>query len=191
MHMEIANVVLFLLISILSLPCFLLLIILTEALLRAATPLLQRQALSHFAWPPNSAFRRTAPPATFRTKSPPSPPSNAALRVATYKRADVSFSSLASASASASAAAAAEHADDACCCVFCLCDVEEGDEIREIPCRHVFHRRCLDTWLQHRHATCPLCRNRLREVGDEDEDELEESATILVAYVHSSGWWAR
>nr|CAD1829078.1 unnamed protein product [Ananas comosus var. bracteatus] len=186
--MEIANVVLFLLLSILSLPCFLLLIILTEALLRAA-PLscsTRRAATSRGPRTPPSAEPL---PRHLPDKIAASPPSDAALRVATYKRADVSFS--ASASASAAAAAAAEHADDACCCVFCLCDVEEGDEIREIPCRHVFHRRCLDTWLQHRHATCPLCRNRLREVGDEDEDELEESATILVAYVHSSGWWAR
>lgn len=43
-------------------------------------------------------------------------------------------------------------------CVFCLCDIEEGEEVRELRCRHVFHRFCLDRWLEFGNDTCPLCR---------------------------------
>ncbi|KAG6466357.1 hypothetical protein ZIOFF_075848 [Zingiber officinale] len=39
-------------------------------------------------------------------------------------------------------------------CVFCLSDIEEGEEVRELRCRHLFHRRCLDPWLACRRATC-------------------------------------
>ncbi|XP_078437890.1 RING-H2 finger protein ATL18-like [Wolffia australiana] len=46
-------------------------------------------------------------------------------------------------------------------CVICLCDVEEGDEIRELRCDHVFHRGCLDRWVGFGRVTCPLCREPL------------------------------
>ncbi|KAK9276915.1 hypothetical protein L1049_006453 [Liquidambar formosana] len=53
-------------------------------------------------------------------------------------------------------------------CAVCLCKIEEGEEMRELRCDHLFHRDCLDRWLGHRHATCPLCRAFLaprRRVG--------------------------
>ncbi|XP_065012901.1 probable E3 ubiquitin-protein ligase RHA1A [Musa acuminata AAA Group] len=83
-------------------------------------------------------------------------------------------------------------------CVFCLCDIEEGEEIRELRCRHLFHRSCLDRWLVRRRATCPLCRDVLlpREqatvkssgggAGDDDEDELDDWMVMLFAYLR---WW--
>ncbi|XP_074586387.1 E3 ubiquitin-protein ligase Os03g0188200-like [Curcuma longa] len=45
-------------------------------------------------------------------------------------------------------------------CAVCLCRVEPGDRVRELrSCRHVFHRRCLDRWLDHdERLSCPLCR---------------------------------
>ena len=32
-------------------------------------------------------------------------------------------------------------------CAVCLCAIEEGDEVPELRCRHVFHRGCLDEWV--------------------------------------------
>ncbi|KAK6940120.1 Zinc finger, RING-type [Dillenia turbinata] len=43
-------------------------------------------------------------------------------------------------------------------CAICLQKLEEGDSLREIKCKHVFHKDCLGRWLQHDLATCPLCR---------------------------------
>ena len=62
-------------------------------------------------------------------------------------------------------------------CVFCLSGVEEGEEVRELRCRHVFHRACLDRWLATPPATCPLCRTRLLTApptaGVEEEFDLD------------------
>ncbi|KAK4761497.1 hypothetical protein SAY87_029381 [Trapa incisa] len=47
-------------------------------------------------------------------------------------------------------------------CAICLVGVEEEDEIRELQdCGHVFHRQCLDCWVDLGHVTCPLCRSLL------------------------------
>lgn len=55
-------------------------------------------------------------------------------------------------------------------CAVCLGDLEDDDEIRELRnCNHVFHRDCIDRWLEYEcrggdednHRTCPLCRTPL------------------------------
>ncbi|KAK8502963.1 hypothetical protein V6N13_100259 [Hibiscus sabdariffa] len=44
-------------------------------------------------------------------------------------------------------------------CAVCLSEFEGGEEIRRLRnCRHVFHRPCLDRWMDHDQKTCPLCR---------------------------------
>jgi hypothetical protein len=43
-------------------------------------------------------------------------------------------------------------------CAICLCNVEDGDIVGDIPCRHVFHKECLKAWLT-RSSRCPLCQN--------------------------------
>ncbi|CAI9756122.1 unnamed protein product [Fraxinus pennsylvanica] len=48
-------------------------------------------------------------------------------------------------------------------CAVCLCRIDEGDEIRELSCNHLFHRVCLDRWLGCGHMTCPLCRNNVKQ----------------------------
>ncbi|OIT20779.1 putative e3 ubiquitin-protein ligase xerico [Nicotiana attenuata] len=46
-------------------------------------------------------------------------------------------------------------------CAVCLCKIEEGEEVRELRCNHLFHTVCLDRWLGYGRMTCPLCRNNL------------------------------
>ncbi|KAL1556429.1 putative E3 ubiquitin-protein ligase XERICO [Salvia divinorum] len=47
-------------------------------------------------------------------------------------------------------------------CSICLECIEGRDEIRELcNCRHLFHRECLDTWIDEGRVTCPLCRSML------------------------------
>lgn len=44
-------------------------------------------------------------------------------------------------------------------CAVCLNEFKRGEEIRGLKiCRHVFHRACLDGWIDHDQKTCPLCR---------------------------------
>ncbi|KAJ8543723.1 hypothetical protein K7X08_025341 [Anisodus acutangulus] len=47
-------------------------------------------------------------------------------------------------------------------CAVCLSTFEEGEEVRKlIKCKHIFHKDCLDTWLQQDSGTCPLCRSKV------------------------------
>ncbi|XP_050218626.1 E3 ubiquitin-protein ligase ATL4 [Mercurialis annua] len=52
-------------------------------------------------------------------------------------------------------------------CAVCLGKLNEHDQVRELRnCCHVFHRECIDRWVDHdqdhdhddNHKTCPLCR---------------------------------
>ncbi|WOL06136.1 E3 ubiquitin-protein ligase [Canna indica] len=65
-------------------------------------------------------------------------------------------------------------------CVVCLYEFEAAEEVRPLSnCRHVFHRSCLDRWLEHEQRTCPLCRAPLipeeREVVFDDQMWLQDS----------------
>ncbi|GFZ16454.1 E3 ubiquitin-protein like [Actinidia chinensis var. chinensis] len=58
-------------------------------------------------------------------------------------------------------------------CAVCLYEFDGGDEIRRLTnCRHVFHRSCLDRWMDHDRRTCPLCRTRF--VPDDLMDAFNE-----------------
>ncbi|KAL7110638.1 hypothetical protein ACP275_05G038400 [Erythranthe tilingii] len=46
-------------------------------------------------------------------------------------------------------------------CVVCLNRLDEGDHVRRLACRHVFHKDCFDGWLNHLNFNCPLCRTHL------------------------------
>jgi Ring finger domain len=50
--------------------------------------------------------------------------------------------------------------DEAVECVLCMYEIEEGEEMRDLRCKHLFHKRCLDRWLVKK-LTCPLCRDCL------------------------------
>ena len=61
-------------------------------------------------------------------------------------------------------------------CSICLATFKDGDELRELPCKHIFHKRCIDDWLTREDAktlktmtltdwwqlpplpACPLCK---------------------------------
>ncbi|CAL1408958.1 unnamed protein product [Linum trigynum] len=64
-------------------------------------------------------------------------------------------------------------------CAVCLCELEKGDAVRELGCRHTFHKDCVDTWLaleaRKKRAkgsssaammTCPLCRTGVLQTED-------------------------
>ncbi|KAK3042044.1 hypothetical protein RJ639_001746 [Escallonia herrerae] len=47
-------------------------------------------------------------------------------------------------------------------CVVCLGCMKPSDEVRELcDCSHLFHRECLDAWIDQGQITCPLCRSKL------------------------------
>ncbi|KAL8230648.1 hypothetical protein R6Q57_000426 [Mikania cordata] len=50
-------------------------------------------------------------------------------------------------------------------CVVCLNRFADGEQVRKLPCRHVFHKECFERWLDCLKLRCPLCRSPL--VSDE------------------------
>ncbi|VDK88543.1 unnamed protein product [Onchocerca ochengi] len=43
-------------------------------------------------------------------------------------------------------------------CPVCIDPYRTGDIIRSLPCRHIFHKTCVDPWLLE-HRTCPMCKS--------------------------------
>ncbi|PWY66955.1 hypothetical protein BO83DRAFT_410305 [Aspergillus eucalypticola CBS 122712] len=46
-------------------------------------------------------------------------------------------------------------------CAICIDQFADDDEIRSLPCRHIFHTVCLDPWVTKKNAFCPLCKKAL------------------------------
>ncbi|KAL8101875.1 hypothetical protein AgCh_033682 [Apium graveolens] len=58
-------------------------------------------------------------------------------------------------------------------CAVCLYEFSESEELRKLTqCTHVFHRKCVDVWIDHEHKTCPLCRTPF--ISDDMQEALEE-----------------
>ncbi|KAF5461227.1 hypothetical protein F2P56_021043 [Juglans regia] len=49
--------------------------------------------------------------------------------------------------------------EDPECCI-CLAKYKDKEELRQLPCSHVFHLKCVDQWLQII-SCCPLCKQEL------------------------------
>ncbi|KAF1851361.1 uncharacterized protein K460DRAFT_32187 [Cucurbitaria berberidis CBS 394.84] len=52
-------------------------------------------------------------------------------------------------------------------CPICLDDFEPNEtQVRELPCRHVFHPDCIDTFLLRNSSLCPMCKQSVLPKGD-------------------------
>ncbi|KAM6953646.1 E3 ubiquitin-protein ligase RNF130 isoform 1-T1 [Aplochiton taeniatus] len=50
-------------------------------------------------------------------------------------------------------------------CAVCIEGYQLNDVVRILPCKHVFHKTCVDPWLNE-HCTCPMCKlNILKALG--------------------------
>jgi hypothetical protein len=45
-------------------------------------------------------------------------------------------------------------------CAICLTDLEAEELVKQLPCKHLYHALCIDSWLLKRNA-CPLCIRRV------------------------------
>ncbi|XP_068430230.1 E3 ubiquitin-protein ligase Arkadia isoform X2 [Clinocottus analis] len=52
---------------------------------------------------------------------------------------------------------AADEEDTEEKCTICLSILEEGEDVRRLPCMHLFHQLCVDQWLL-TNKKCPICR---------------------------------
>ncbi|KAL3070320.1 hypothetical protein niasHS_016147 [Heterodera schachtii] len=59
------------------------------------------------------------------------------------------------------------------CCAICLDLIENETMVKPLPCNHIFHNKCIKSWLKE-HITCPFCRDALSMEEEEEEDEEED-----------------
>ncbi|KAK2168964.1 hypothetical protein LSH36_13g24012 [Paralvinella palmiformis] len=50
--------------------------------------------------------------------------------------------------------------DSESACPICLCKFELEEELKQLPCAHLFHSLCIQAWVQ-KAGTCPVCRHNL------------------------------
>ena len=63
---------------------------------------------------------------------------------------------------------------DSCCIMFT--DFEEGQDVIQLPCKHIFDPDGIKTWLKEESAKCPICRYELdfKEVKEYESDDEED-----------------
>ena len=61
-------------------------------------------------------------------------------------------------------------------CTICLVALKDGDRVGALPCEHLFHVKCLKSWLPRRNV-CPLCQNDqvATPVYDDNENDPSQS----------------
>ncbi|KAL5727285.1 hypothetical protein ACHQM5_000500 [Ranunculus cassubicifolius] len=71
-----------------------------------------------------------------------------------------------------------DNQDDSC--AVCLYEFQGKEEIRRLTnCRHIFHRICLDRWMDHDQKTCPLCRTPF--IPDDMQEAFNERLWAVTA----------
>lgn len=66
-------------------------------------------------------------------------------------------------------------------CPITMMGFEEGEEIAELPCKHLFNNEAINRWLKDENYKCPVCRYELeyKEVKKYDLSGIDISDNIL------------
>ena len=51
-------------------------------------------------------------------------------------------------------------------CVICMEKYEINDEVKTLPCFHIFHKDCIDQWFKAGNDSCPICKNKINHNND-------------------------
>ena len=70
-------------------------------------------------------------------------------------------------------------------CAICLCHLEEGDRVGDIPCRHIFHVDCLKEWIQRKNH-CPLCSTSGDVLATSGSSKRKERTETTCTFVSSN-----
>ncbi|KAJ3705852.1 hypothetical protein LUZ61_009557 [Rhynchospora tenuis] len=74
-----------------------------------------------------------------------------------------------------------EKSEEECpICLEKLFNHEKGEEVREMPCKHIYHGGCIKAWLGI-NSSCPVCRYQMPD-EEEEEDEWEDEDYINIGF---------
>lgn len=65
------------------------------------------------------------------------------------------------------------NTDEVKTCPIMFTDFEDGEEVAELPCKHIFDKDAIEKWLKEEDASCPVCRKKLNSKEVKNEDEAE------------------
>ena len=70
-------------------------------------------------------------------------------------------------------------------CAICVDEFAEEDQVRVLPCNHIFHPQCIGEWLGNHSSLCPLCKKEVPRQGRRDarngtdtSDDDDDSASL-------------
>eukprot|EP00878_Enallax_costatus_P002103 GHUV01002270.1.p1 GENE.GHUV01002270.1~~GHUV01002270.1.p1 ORF type:complete len:347 (+),score=121.21 GHUV01002270.1:142-1182(+) len=75
-------------------------------------------------------------------------------------------------------------------CPVCTEELQLGDRVQQLPCKHVFHVPCLAPWLRQNNS-CPVCRHELptddwkyeaRKEREAEEEEARQGAAAALSH---------
>ncbi|XP_015771891.1 PREDICTED: E3 ubiquitin-protein ligase RNF181-like [Acropora digitifera] len=75
----------------------------------------------------------------------------------------------------------ADHIVESCSCPICQVDFKMGDKVKQLPCKHMFHEKCILPWLSKTNS-CPLCRHELPT----DDPKYEEMKNLEVRKINDT-----
>uniref|UniRef100_A0A7N0U332 RING-type domain-containing protein n=1 Tax=Kalanchoe fedtschenkoi TaxID=63787 RepID=A0A7N0U332_KALFE len=68
----------------------------------------------------------------------------------------------------------------------CLSEVEDGEEVAELGCAHLFHKVCLERWVSSgMRATCPICRRLIGFHRLVSENNSGEEGVVLLIKIEA------
>ncbi|KAK3915569.1 E3 ubiquitin-protein ligase RNF165 [Frankliniella fusca] len=69
-----------------------------------------------------------------------------------------------------------DHDEDVEKCTICLSEFENNDDVRRLPCMHLFHIDCVDQWLS-TNKRCPICRVDIETQTNKDTTSTSASTS--------------
>nr|XP_053630546.1 RING finger protein 150-like isoform X2 [Cherax quadricarinatus] len=79
-----------------------------------------------------------------------------------------------------------EVSADCECCAVCIEPYQVADTVRTLPCKHEFHKNCVDPWLLD-HRTCPMCKMDILKFYGYILSDSEESVLQVDVLDDTSG----
>lgn len=74
-------------------------------------------------------------------------------------------------------------------CALCFEDMEPISMFRQLPCSHLLHKPCIDTWIASRDASCPICRETFYHLRGARLPSTTSTELGLRDHHHSGKTW--